>query len=58
MWIYAIVISVISVLCSVTASILTARLLTIRYLELLDRYAGEMLDLMKKAITDVIDMTK
>lgn len=58
MWIYAIVISVISVLCSVTASILTARLLTIRYLELLDRYTDEMLDLMKKLITDVVDMTK
>ena len=48
MWIYAIVILVISVLCSVTASILTARLLTIRYLELLDKYTDEMLDLMKK----------
>lgn len=58
MWIYAIVILVISVLCSVTASILTARLLTIRYLELLDRYTDEMLDLMKKLITDVVDMTK
>lgn len=58
MWIYAIVISVISVLCSVTASILTARLLTIRYLELLDRYTDEMLDLMKELITDVVDMTK
>ena len=58
MWIYAIVISAISVLCSVTASILTARLLTIRYLELLDRYTDEMLDLMKKLITDVVDMTK
>ncbi len=58
MWIYAIVISVISVLCSVTASILTARLLTIRYLELLDKYTDEMLDLMKKLITDVVDMTK
>ena len=58
MWIYAIVISVISVLCSVTASILTARLLTIRYLGLLDKYTDEMLDLMKKLITDVVDMTK
>lgn len=58
MLIYAIVISVISVLCSVTASILTARLLTIRYLELLDKYTDEMLDLMKKLITDVVDMTK
>lgn len=58
MWTYAIVISVISVLCSLTASILTARLLTIRYLELLDRYTDEMLDLMKKLITDVVDMTK
>ena len=58
MWIYAIVISVISVLCSVTASILTARLLTIRYLELLVIYTDEMLDLMKKLITDVVDMTK
>lgn len=58
MWIYAIVISVVSVLCSVTASLLTARLLTIRYLELLDKYTDEMLDLMKKLITDVVDMTK
>ena len=58
MWIYAIVISVISILCSVTASILTARLLTIRYLELLDKYTDEMLDLMKKLITDVVDMVK
>lgn len=58
MWIYAIVISAISVLCSVTASILTARLLTIRYLELLDKYTDEMLDLMIKLITDVVDMTK
>ena len=58
MWIYAIVISVISVLCSAIASILTARLLTIRYLELLDKYTDEMLDLMKKLITDVVDMIK
>ena len=58
MWIYAIVISVISVLCSVIASILTARLFAIRYLELLDKYTDEMLDLMKKLITDVVDMTK
>ena len=58
MRIYAIVISVISILCSVTASILTARLLTIRYLELLDKYTDEMLDLMKKLITDVVDMVK
>ena len=58
MWVYAIIISAISVLCSVTASILTARLLTIRYLELLDKYTDEMLDLMKKLITDVVDMTK
>lgn len=58
MWIYAIVILVISVLCSVTASILTARLFTIRYLGLLDKYTDEMLDLMKKLITDVVDMTK
>lgn len=58
MWVYAIIISAISVLCSVTASILTARLLTIRYLELLDKYTDEMLVLMKKLITDVVDMTK
>lgn len=54
MWIYAIAILIICVLCSVIASFITARLLTIRYLKLLDRYTGAMLDLMKELIIDVV----
>lgn len=53
MWIYAIVIVIICVLCSVISSLLTARFLTFRYLKLLDTYTGQMLELMKELLEDV-----
>lgn len=53
MWIYAIVIVIICVVCSAISSLLTARFLTFRYLKLIDTYTQQILDLMKEVLEDV-----